>query len=109
MPAQIPKGSLKNAKDAKESLKNVRFSSVKNQDNKVKDVAATAATALERKSFKSTIVTIVHFNDVYNIEPSDQEPVGGAARFATAINQLAPLNPMVVFSGDALNPSVSEW
>jgi hypothetical protein len=25
-------------------------------------------------------LTIVHFNDVYNIEPSLKEPVGGAAR-----------------------------
>jgi hypothetical protein len=24
---------------------------------------------------------IIHFNDVYNVEPRDQEPVGGAARF----------------------------
>ena len=25
-------------------------------------------------------ITIVHFNDVYNIESREQEPVGGAAR-----------------------------
>jgi 5'-nucleotidase len=53
-----------------------------------------------------TTITIVHFNDVYNIEPSNQEPVGGASRFVTAVRQLAEYNPMVLFSGDALNPSL---
>jgi len=54
----------------------------------------------------STTITIIHFNDVYNIEPGTQEPVGGAARFVTAVRQLANLNPLVMFSGDALNPSL---
>jgi len=54
----------------------------------------------------ATNITIVHFNDVYNIQPRDVEPVGGAARFATAIRNLSPLNPLVLFSGDALNPSI---
>jgi len=53
-----------------------------------------------------TTINIVHFNDVYNIEPGIQEPVGGAARFVTAVRQLADLNPLVMFSGDALNPSL---
>jgi len=55
----------------------------------------------------SQTLTIVHFNDVYNIESRSQEPVGGAARFVTAITQLAACNPLVLFSGDAFNPSVS--
>ena len=54
------------------------------------------------------IITILHFNDVYNIEPRETEPVGGAARFVTAIKQMSHLNPLVLFSGDAFNPSVSE-
>jgi len=54
-----------------------------------------------------TTVTIVHFNDVYNIESRTQEPVGGAARFVTAVSQLASSNPLVLFSGDAFNPSIS--
>ena len=53
-------------------------------------------------------VTIIHFNDVYNIEARQQEPVGGAARFATALARRRHLNPLVVFSGDAFNPSISE-
>lgn len=51
-------------------------------------------------------VTIIHFNDVYNIESRSMEPVGGAARFMTAVTQLAVSNPLVLFSGDAFNPSV---
>ena len=54
------------------------------------------------------IVTILHFNDVYNIEPRDQDPVGGASRFKTAIEERKHLNPMVLFSGDAFNPSLSK-
>jgi len=50
---------------------------------------------------------ILHFNDVYNIEPRDQEPVGGAARFVTKINSFED-EPMVLFSGDLLNPSLSK-
>lgn len=57
---------------------------------------------------KSPQMTIVHFNDVYNIEPREKEPVGGAARFATKLASLRHLNPLVVFSGDCLNPSTSE-
>jgi 5'-nucleotidase len=56
-----------------------------------------------------TELTILHFNDVYNIEPRDLEPVGGAARFTSAIKQRAHLNPLVLFSGDAFNPSLSEF
>lgn len=58
---------------------------------------------------KSRQLTILHFNDVYNIEPRDKEPVGGAARFATKVASLRYLNPLIVFSGDCLNPSTSEY
>ncbi|XP_064639871.1 mannosylglucosyl-3-phosphoglycerate phosphatase-like isoform X2 [Lineus longissimus] len=51
-------------------------------------------------------ITILHFNDVYNIEPRDVEPVGGAARQTMLIKSLSHLNPLVLFSGDALNPSL---
>lgn len=54
-------------------------------------------------------LTVLHFNDVYNIEPRDKEPVGGAARFATKVASLRYLNPLIVFSGDCLNPSTSEY
>lgn len=48
-------------------------------------------------------VTIIHFNDCYNIEPSSQS--SGAAGFLTAINQYRDLNPMILFSGDIISPS----
>ncbi|KMY92833.1 uncharacterized protein Dsimw501_GD10747, isoform A [Drosophila simulans] len=52
-------------------------------------------------------LTILHYNDVYNIESmAETEPVGGAARFATAIKSFAHLNPLVLFSGDAFSPSM---
>jgi len=53
-----------------------------------------------------TTITIVHFNDVYNIESGTQEPVGGAARFTTAVRRLADRDPLILFSGDALNPAL---
>ena len=53
-------------------------------------------------------LTIVHFNDVYNIQEREKEPVGGAARFKTKLASLRELEPLVMFSGDALNPSNSK-
>ncbi|KAJ8302993.1 hypothetical protein KUTeg_019389 [Tegillarca granosa] len=51
-------------------------------------------------------ITIIHFNDVYNIEPQRDEPIGGAARFASYIKSQRDLKPLVLFSGDLLNPSL---
>lgn len=34
------------------------------------------------------------------------EPIGGAARFCTAVQTFKHLNPLVLFSGDAFNPSM---
>ncbi|XP_032777105.1 mannosylglucosyl-3-phosphoglycerate phosphatase isoform X2 [Daphnia magna] len=53
-------------------------------------------------------LTILHFNDVYNIESVDKEPVGGATRFSTALKSFSHLNPLILFSGDVLAPSFSE-
>uniref|UniRef100_H2YPK9 Calcineurin-like phosphoesterase domain-containing protein n=1 Tax=Ciona savignyi TaxID=51511 RepID=H2YPK9_CIOSA len=57
-------------------------------------------------------LSILHFNDVYEITQRKKEPVGGAARFATLIKRLVEETtrktgekPLVVFSGDCLNPS----
>ncbi|CAB1320119.1 unnamed protein product [Coregonus sp. 'balchen'] len=52
------------------------------------------------------VLTILHFNDAYEIEARPEEPVGGAARFATALKVFQSLNPLVVFSGDCLSPSL---
>ncbi|KAL4458863.1 hypothetical protein ABPG75_013728 [Micractinium tetrahymenae] len=46
---------------------------------------------------------------VYNIETRAVEPVGGAARFATAVRRAQAAcdpPPLVLFSGDCLNPSL---
>ncbi|KAK0061775.1 mannosylglucosyl-3-phosphoglycerate phosphatase [Biomphalaria pfeifferi] len=51
-------------------------------------------------------LTILHFNDVYNIEGQRDEPKGGAARMQTYIKSQKHLDPLLFFSGDALNPSL---
>ena len=38
---------------------------------------------------KDRSLVILHFNDVYNIEPSSREPAGGAARLAHRVGWLA--------------------
>ena len=53
-------------------------------------------------------LTIIHFNDVYNIESRDEEPVGGAARFVAMVKRF-PGEPLILFSGDCLNPSLSKF
>ena len=66
-------------------------------------------TCIDNNSSNSTedsSITIIHFNDVYNIEPRDQEPVGGASRFVTKVNEFSVENPLILFSGDCLNPSL---
>uniref|UniRef100_UPI00398EC83B mannosylglucosyl-3-phosphoglycerate phosphatase-like isoform X1 n=1 Tax=Pristiophorus japonicus TaxID=55135 RepID=UPI00398EC83B len=55
---------------------------------------------------KAPVLTILHFNDVYEIQSRSEEPVGGASRFATALKQFKTLNPLILFSGDCLNPSL---
>lgn len=55
-------------------------------------------------------LNIIHFNDVYNVETGEQEPVGGASRFLTAIETLMQKGPsLVIFSGDAISPSSSRF
>ena len=58
----------------------------------------------------SSKLTILHFNDVYNVESREKpEPIGGAARMMTAFKQFSELNPLVIFCGDALSPSMCEY
>lgn len=55
-------------------------------------------------------LVIIHFNDVYNVEPRNGlEPVGGAARFCAAVKSFQHLQPLVLFSGDAFSPSMCEY
>lgn len=48
---------------------------------------------------------IIHFNDVYQIGENSKDPVGGVARFKTAIDSFKEVKPLLVFSGDAFSPS----
>lgn len=57
-------------------------------------------------------LNIIHFNDAYNIESRNVEPVGGVSRFRTVIQEIikSQSEPTVVlFSGDAFNPSTCEF
>lgn len=53
-----------------------------------------------------TVVTILHFNDCYNVEEQHGEPVGGATRFCTALKTFSGEHPLILFSGDVLAPSI---
>ena len=70
--------------------------------------AEKASSATTLSSQLADTLTIVHFNDVYNIEERGKEPCGGAPRFKTRLDGLGDLDPLVFFSGDALNPSNSK-
>ncbi|CBF82078.1 putative 5'-nucleotidase [Aspergillus nidulans FGSC A4] len=56
---------------------------------------------------------LIHYNDVYHVEPGSAEPVGGAPRFQSVINHYrshpsfdGQPTPLTFFSGDAFNPSL---
>ncbi|KAJ3556500.1 hypothetical protein NPX13_g10121 [Xylaria arbuscula] len=56
---------------------------------------------------------ILHYNDVYHVDSSSSEPVGGVARFMTLIDQYRKGSQfegqpdlLTFFSGDAFNPSL---
>jgi 5'-nucleotidase len=54
---------------------------------------------------------ILHFNDVYDIQPDTREPVGGFARFRTVLERYnekvgGDSTTLTLFSGDAFNPSL---
>ena len=69
------------------------------------------------------MLPVIHFNDVYVLtsDADSHEPVGGAALLATAVQRvrdmvragmldtggLPALEPLILFSGDALSPSPS--
>jgi 2',3'-cyclic-nucleotide 2'-phosphodiesterase (5'-nucleotidase family) len=54
---------------------------------------------------------LIHFNDVYHVQPAKDEPVGGASRFTTKLNEtreesILEDKPILLFSGDVFNPSL---
>lgn len=55
----------------------------------------------------------LHYNDVYHVDASSAEPVGGIARFQTLVNYYrnddkykGQSKLLTFFSGDAFNPSL---
>ncbi|KAK1758759.1 Metallo-dependent phosphatase-like protein [Echria macrotheca] len=58
-------------------------------------------------------VRLLHYNDVYHLDPSSSEPAGGCARFITLCNEYrdgdqfhGQPNLVTLFSGDVFNPSL---
>ena len=52
---------------------------------------------------------LLHFNDVYEVEAREREPVGGVSRFVAKLNSFrgeGRAEPCVVFSGDVFAPSL---
>jgi 5'-nucleotidase len=56
---------------------------------------------------------ILHYNDVYHLDPSSAEPVGGVARFVTLCREYrdgerfqGQPKLVTLFSGDVFNPSL---
>lgn len=56
---------------------------------------------------------LLHYNDVYHVDPASAEPVGGLPRFMTLVKEYqegkqAEGQPKILtlFSGDAFNPSL---
>uniref|UniRef100_A0A8D8ZQ47 Trifunctional nucleotide phosphoesterase protein YfkN n=2 Tax=Cacopsylla melanoneura TaxID=428564 RepID=A0A8D8ZQ47_9HEMI len=54
----------------------------------------------------SDVITIIHYNDVYNVEDRKEEPRAGAPRFVSAVKSFSALNPLILFSGDVYSPSM---
>ncbi|TGZ63278.1 hypothetical protein CRM22_006999 [Opisthorchis felineus] len=68
----------------------------------------TAVSTVKQHDHEKIQLTILHFNDVYNVEETTENPCGGAARFAGALTELRSKNPdrtLLLFSGDLLSPS----
>ncbi|OJJ50118.1 hypothetical protein ASPZODRAFT_1109296 [Penicilliopsis zonata CBS 506.65] len=56
---------------------------------------------------------LIHFNDVYHVEPGSAEPIGGVPRFQSVINYyrdgpqfVSQPRILTLFSGDVYNPSL---
>ena len=56
---------------------------------------------------------IIHYNDVYHLDPSSAEPIGGLPRFISLCREYqegeqyeGQSKALTLFSGDAFNPSL---
>ena len=65
-------------------------------------------------SANNNVINIIHFNDVYNINPVVKKDgsgnitslKGGASRFKTFVKTLSPLKPIILFRFASINLSV---
>ncbi|XP_018022748.1 mannosylglucosyl-3-phosphoglycerate phosphatase isoform X2 [Hyalella azteca] len=55
---------------------------------------------------RASRISLLHFNDVYNVEEQASEPLAGAARFKTALHSFREQDPLILFSGDIFAPSI---
>ncbi len=60
---------------------------------------------VESEEEKVSEIEIFHFNDVYEVEPRDREPVGGVARFIGKIKSFP--DAMVLFWFSSLETGLS--
>ncbi|GAM89922.1 hypothetical protein ANO11243_079620 [Dothideomycetidae sp. 11243] len=76
-------------------------------------MAPSHSTVKEYTSDTTPHLRILHFNDVYHVEPGSRDPCGGISRFQTLCNQYRDGEAyagqpglLTFFSGDAFNPSL---
>jgi 5'-nucleotidase len=70
-------------------------------------IAGARGAVVGAQGTKPAVVTIAHFNDVYEIGPVEGGKSGGLARVATVISQLKRANApvLVTLGGDYVSPS----
>lgn len=75
----------------------------------------TSPTSLSGRADDKTPpdLRLIHYNDVYHVDASSMEPVGGLARFIQLCNEYrdgkqyeGQSGLITLFSGDAFNPSL---
>jgi hypothetical protein len=83
------------------------------QEKNGTDDSTASVTHSSGRSDGAPDLRIIHYNDVYHVEPGSREPVGGIARFQTLCNEYAKDERyagqpelLTLFSGDAFNPSL---
>jgi 5'-nucleotidase len=82
-------------------------------DNELVEGESLTYTPTNYSSTRVPDIRLLHYNDVYHVDPSSSEPVGGYARFQTLCDEYRTGEKwkghpelVTVFSGDAFNPSL---
>ncbi|XP_064119235.1 mannosylglucosyl-3-phosphoglycerate phosphatase-like isoform X5 [Macrobrachium nipponense] len=77
------------------------------KDNSYSNQTTIMEAAEELNGPKDPSIVILHFNDIYNVEEQNREPRSGAPRFKTALKSFQEQDPLILFSGDILAPSIT--